>query len=74
MTHTDICPWCGAYSKRSCELEGEMGVCPWEESEPDPDAATAKKTAAAARRENYRQREIAAGRLKVMSADEFFRR
>lgn len=33
-----LCPFCGAYSTRSCELEEEMGVCPWEESEPDPDA------------------------------------
>lgn len=33
-----LCPWCGAYSKRSCEMRDEMdGVCPWEESEPDPD-------------------------------------
>lgn len=35
---TDLCPWCGAYSRRSCEMEEEMGVCPWEEmDEPDPD-------------------------------------
>lgn len=32
-----LCPWCGAYSSRSCELEEEMGSCPWEDSEPDPD-------------------------------------
>ena len=35
-----ICPWCGAYSTRSCELEEEMGMCPWQEqqdAEPDPD-------------------------------------
>lgn len=32
------CPFCGAYSTRSCELEEETGCCPWEESEPDPDA------------------------------------
>jgi len=31
------CPWCGAYSSRSCEIEDEMGSCPWEDSEPDPD-------------------------------------
>jgi len=31
------CPWCGAYSYRSCEMEEEMGSCPWEDSEPDPD-------------------------------------
>ena len=36
------------------------------------DAATAKKAAAEARREAYRQREIAAGRMKVMSPAEFF--
>lgn len=33
----DLCPWCGAYSRRFCEMEEEMGVCPWEEMEPDPD-------------------------------------
>lgn len=32
-----LCPWCGAYSPRSCELEDEMGLCPWDESDPDPD-------------------------------------
>ena len=33
-----LCPFCGAYSTRQCELEDEMnGICPWEESEPDPD-------------------------------------
>ena len=33
-----LCEFCGAYSPRSCELRDEMdGVCPWEESEPDPD-------------------------------------
>ncbi len=33
-----ICPFCGAYSRRSCELEEESGgVCPWEESQPEPD-------------------------------------
>ncbi len=33
-----LCPFCGAYSPRQCELEEETGgVCPWEESEPDPD-------------------------------------
>jgi len=32
-----LCPWCGAYSSRSCEMEEEMGSCPWEDSEPDPD-------------------------------------
>lgn len=37
MMKQPLCPWCGAYSPRQCELEDEMGVCPWEESEPDPD-------------------------------------
>lgn len=39
MTDTpNICPFCGAYSIRSCELEEENGgVCPWEETQPDPD-------------------------------------
>ena len=33
----ELCPWCGAYSRRSCEMEEDMGFCPWDESEPDPD-------------------------------------
>lgn len=36
----ECCPFCGAYSTRSCELEEETeGCCPWEEmrDEPDPD-------------------------------------
>ena len=39
MSDDAVCPWCGAYSKRACDLEEEMGACPWEESEPelDPD-------------------------------------
>lgn len=32
-----LCPFCGAYSSRSCELWEDMGSCPWEDSEPDPD-------------------------------------
>lgn len=33
-----LCPMCGAYSSRQCELLEETGgVCPWEESRPDPD-------------------------------------
>jgi hypothetical protein len=33
-----LCIFCGAYSPRNCELREEMdGICPWEESEPDPD-------------------------------------
>jgi hypothetical protein len=35
---TNLCEFCGAYSPRNCELRDEMnGICPWEESEPDPD-------------------------------------
>lgn len=40
MSGGQLCPFCGAYSPRQCELEEETdGVCPWEESqdEPDPD-------------------------------------
>lgn len=30
-----LCPFCGAYSPRQCELEDETdGVCPWEEMQP----------------------------------------
>lgn len=36
-----ICPWCGATDPSRCELEEDetsgVGVCPWEESKPDPD-------------------------------------
>lgn len=32
-----VCPWCGAYDVRHCDMEEEMGSCPWEDSEPDPD-------------------------------------
>ena len=47
MTQKDeLCPFCGAYSRRSCELEDEMGVCPWEESEPDPDIRREDRDAA----------------------------
>ena len=34
----ELCPFCGAYSPRFCELLEETGgICPWEESSPDPD-------------------------------------
>lgn len=33
-----ICPFCGAYATKSCELEEENGgICPWKEAQPDPD-------------------------------------
>ncbi|MBZ9922733.1 hypothetical protein LB579_34325 [Mesorhizobium sp. BR1-1-7] len=33
-----LCPFCGAYSPKQCDLVEESGgICPWEESEPDPD-------------------------------------
>lgn len=32
-----LCPICGAYSSRQCEMLKDAGICPWEESEPDPD-------------------------------------
>lgn len=31
------CEICGAYSRRSCEMEDDLGFCPKEEAEPDPD-------------------------------------
>jgi len=32
------CEICGAYNRRNCEMEEETGgICPWEESQPDPD-------------------------------------
>lgn len=27
-----ICMHCGAWSRKSCDLEDDLGVCPWEES------------------------------------------
>lgn len=39
-----MCPVCGAYSRRSCEMEDELGVCPWEESgQMDEDLERAKQ-------------------------------
>ena len=34
-----LCPFCGAYSTHSCEIEDEDSgtPCPWEEIQPDPD-------------------------------------
>ena len=26
-----LCPFCGAYSPRSCDLIGDAGSCAWEE-------------------------------------------
>ena len=37
MPSEPLCPFCGAYSPRSCDLSEDAGVCAWEESEPDPD-------------------------------------
>lgn len=41
MTDDDICPFCGSWSIRSCDLMEETGgECPWglmKEDEPDPD-------------------------------------
>jgi hypothetical protein len=36
MTYT-CCPFCGAYSRKSCELEDDMGPgsCLWDEPDPD---------------------------------------
>jgi hypothetical protein len=36
-----LCPFCGAYDPSRCEMIDDMEgsfSCPWEESEPDPDA------------------------------------
>lgn len=38
---TDPCTICGAISRRACEMDDELGFCPWDEieprDEPDPD-------------------------------------
>lgn len=28
-----LCPFCGAYGPRSCDLREDAGCCPWEEAE-----------------------------------------
>lgn len=33
MARPPLCPFCGAYSTRSCELIEDAGCCPWEEAE-----------------------------------------
>lgn len=33
MTGPLLCPFCGAYSPRSCDLIEDAGLCPWEEAE-----------------------------------------
>lgn len=36
MVRARLCPFCGAYSPRSCDLEEETGgFCPWEEIDDD---------------------------------------
>lgn len=35
----NLCPFCGAYSPRQCELIEDAGSCPWDEAE-DQDAPT----------------------------------
>lgn len=33
LTVSALCPWCGAYSPKQCELAEELGnVCPWVDS------------------------------------------
>ncbi len=32
-----ICPFCGAYSVRSCEFEGDEEGCPWDDLNNEPD-------------------------------------
>lgn len=33
MGSLTLCPFCGAYSSRQCELIEDAGCCPWEEAE-----------------------------------------
>lgn len=32
-----VCPFCGAYSVRSCEFEGGEDGCPWDDLNNEPD-------------------------------------
>lgn len=49
-----LCPFCGAYSTRQCELEEETdGNCPWELSEPDPDDLRDQRSEARAMARDY---------------------
>lgn len=34
-----LCPFCGAYSPRSCDLIDDAGYCAWEEMEDENDDA-----------------------------------
>ena len=45
MEEDTLCPWCGAYSKRACELKEGMGSCPWEESDGDTEDASIRAAA-----------------------------
>lgn len=38
-----VCPFCGAYSTSQCEYEDDTEICPWEESQPDPDYLLERK-------------------------------
>lgn len=60
----NLCPFCGAYSPRQCELIEDAGACPWEEVE-DGDAPT-----------YYQKILISAGRLPAVkdSDDGIWRR
>jgi len=31
-----VCPFCGAYAKRSCEFEGGDENCPWDDLDNEP--------------------------------------
>ena len=48
MTDEPLCPFCGAYSRRACELEEEMGACPWEMSIDDETEQPGKRDEAPA--------------------------
>ena len=30
---SELCPFCGAYGPRSCDLREDAGCCPWEDAE-----------------------------------------
>lgn len=57
MTTAPLCQFCGAYSPMSCELREEMGSCPWEDSEPDPDLLRDDANERARLREEYPDEE-----------------
>lgn len=64
----DLCPWCGAASRRQCELEEDMGSCPWEDSEAEPDPDRLREDRDERRRMEKEQRDTESAHAARISA------